>query len=182
MTLGIDIDDTLVQTNKKALEIIKAEKIAGDITYYEQLDNLSDFISKYFVQIVCTAELFEGAKEVLEWLHSEGNRIIFVTSRAYQRGADTEEDTINYLKEKNIEYDNIYLRTPDKLGVCLSENIDVFIDDKEKILKPLSEAGIRCIKMLSHEAGPSQFETVNCWDEIKELLSKKSNGETNIMI
>ena len=27
-------------------------------------------------------------------------------------------------------YDNIYLRTPDKLGVCLSENIDVFIDGR----------------------------------------------------
>lgn len=63
MTIGIDIDDTLVHTNKKALEIIKTEKLAEDITYYEQLDNLSDFIHKYFVEIVYTSELFEGLKK-----------------------------------------------------------------------------------------------------------------------
>lgn len=162
MTIGIDIDDTLVQTNKRALEIIKNEKIAEDITYYEKLDDLSDFIHKYFVQIVHTSELFEGAKEVLEWLHSSGHRIVFITSRAYQSGADTEEDTINYLKEKDIKYDAIHLKAPDKLALCLKEKVDVFIDDKEKTLKPLSENGIRCIKMMSHEEGPSQFETVSC--------------------
>lgn len=172
MTIGIDIDDTLVQTNKRALEIIKAKKLADDITYYEQLENLSDFIHKYFVEIVYTSELYDGAKEVLEWIHSNGHKIIFVTSRAYQSGADTEEDTIKYLKDNHIQYDNIYLRTPDKLDVCLKEKIDIFIDDKEKTLIPLSESGVRCIKFMSHEEGPSKFETVSCWKEIKDLLSE----------
>ena len=103
--------------------IIKAEKLADDITYYEQLENLSDFIHKYFVEIVYTSELYDGAKEVLEWIHSNGHKIIFVTSRAYQSGADTEEDTIKYLKDNHIQYYNIYLRTPDKLDVCLKEKI-----------------------------------------------------------
>ena len=82
---------------------------------------------------------------------------------------------INYLKENGVKYDKIYLRTPDKLDVCLKEKIDVFIDDKEKTLKPLSEVGIRCIKMLSHETGESEFETVSNWNEIGKLLLDKKN-------
>lgn len=170
MTIGIDIDDTFVQTNKRALEIVKRENIIEEVDYYEQLSDLSGFIHCYFKEIVHTAELFEGAKEAVQLLKNNGNRIIFITSRAYQKGADTEEDTIEYLRKNNIEYDAIYLRTPDKLDICLKENIDIFIDDKEKTLKPLNDAGIRCIKMTSHEKTKSDFETVSNWYEILKLL------------
>ena len=132
MVIGVDIDDTFVQTNKRALEIIKRENIIENVDYYEQLSDLSGFIHNYFKEIVHTAEIFEGAKEVLEWIRNDGNKIIFISSRAYQSGADTEEDTLEYLKHNGVEYDAIYLRTPDKLDICLKEHIDIFIDDKEK--------------------------------------------------
>ena len=173
MVIGIDIDDTSVQTNKKALEIIKREHISDSVTYYEQLDDLSGFIHSYFKEIVLTAELFDGVKETIKKLRDEGNTIIIVTSRAFQRGADTEEDTIGYLRDQNVEYDKIYLRAPDKLDICLKESVDLFIDDKEKTLIPLSEAGIRCIKFMSHETGESQFETVNNWHDIEKKLCFK---------
>ena len=170
MVIGVDIDDTFVQTNKRALEIIKRENIIENVDYYEQLSDLSGFIHNYFKEIVHTAEIFEGAKEVLEWIRNDGNKIIFISSRAYQSGADTEEDTLEYLKHNGVEYDAIYLRTPDKLDICLKEHIDIFIDDKEKTLKPLNDAGIRCIKMTSHENGESEFETVSNWYEISKLI------------
>ena len=40
ITIGIDIDDTIVQTNKNALEIIEREGYE-DVDYYEKLSNLS---------------------------------------------------------------------------------------------------------------------------------------------
>ena len=174
MVIGIDIDDTFVQTNKRALEIIEREKINEKVEYYEHLSDLSDFIHKYFKEIVYTADLFDDAKEALELIRNQGNKIIFVSSRAFQSGADTEEDTIEYLRRSKIKYDAIYLKTPDKLGVCMQEKIDIFIDDKEKTLKPLSDNGIRCIKMTSHEKGTSQFKTVNNWKQIVDLLVEKN--------
>ena len=173
MVIGIDIDDTFVQTNKRALEIIENEKIDEKVEYYEQLSDLSDFIHKYFKEIVYTAEIFDGAKEAIELIRNQGNKIVFVSSRAFQSGADTEEDTIEYLRRNKIKYDAIYLKKTEKLGVCMQEKIDVFIDDKEKILKPLSDNGIRCIKMTSHEKETSQFETVNNWEQIVDLLVEK---------
>lgn len=174
MTIGIDIDDTFVQTNKKALELIARDRLASGITYYENINDLSDFIHNYFKEIVQSAELFENAKEVLERLRADGHKIVFISSRAYQAGADTEEDTYEYLEKNDISYDAIYLRTPDKLEICLKENIDIFIDDKEKTLQPLSDRGIRCIKMLSHENKSNQFENVVSWNQIEELLLKRN--------
>ena len=47
-TIGIDIDDTLVKTNEKAIEIIKREGYKL-VDYYEKVDNLSEFINKHFI-------------------------------------------------------------------------------------------------------------------------------------
>lgn len=179
ITIGIDIDDTMVQTNKRALEIIKREGFEN-VDYYEKLPNLSGFINDHFVELVKTAPLFEKSKEVIEELRQMGFRIVLISSRAYQEGADTEEDTVNYLKENGIIYDAILLRRPNKVEACIQEKVDYFIDDKEKTLDTLAEIGIECIKMQSIDKNPSKYNMVNTWDEIllffkslKEKLNKR---------
>ena len=170
VTIGIDIDDTLVQTNKKALEIIKREGYES-VDYYEKLPNLSEFINKHFVEIAQSSSLFEGSKETIQALKDMGFRIVFISSRAFQEGADTEEDTINYLKNNDIEYDKIILKSPNKAEVCLEEHVEYFIDDKEKTLDTLNEVGIKCIKMKSIDKSPSKYFSVNNWKEILDFFN-----------
>lgn len=169
ITIGIDIDDTIVQTNKKALEIIKREEYE-DVDYYEKLSDLSGFINKHFIEIVKTSPLFEKSKEVITELKNMGFRIVLISSRAFQEGADTEEDTINYLSENGIIYDAILLRRPNKVEACIQEKVDYFIDDKEKTLDTLAEIGIECIKMQSIDKSASKYFFVNSWDEILEYF------------
>lgn len=164
-TIGIDIDDTLVKTNEKALEIIKREEY-HQVEYYEKLPNLSEFINKHFIEIVKTASLFDKSKETIERLKELGYRIVLISSRAFQPGADTEEDTINYLNEKGIPYDKILLRRPNKVDACTQENVDYFIDDKEHTLDTLNEIGVKCIKMQSIDKNPSKYHAVTTWEEI----------------
>ncbi len=171
ITIGIDIDDTLVKTNKKALEIIEREGYFS-VDYYEKLPNLSDFINKHFVEIVKTSSLFEDSKETIKKLKDMGYRIVLISSRAFQEGADTEEDTIEYLENNNIQYDEVLLRRPNKVESCLQEHIDYFIDDKEKTLDTLGEIGVKCIKMQSIDKEPSKYITVNNWSEILSIFQK----------
>ena len=175
ITIGIDIDDTLVQTNKKALEIIKREGYP-DVEYYEKLQNLSEFINKHFIEIVKTALLFENAREIICKLKEIGYRIVLISARAFQEGADTEEDTIEYLKANGIIYDTILLRRPNKVEACIQEKIDYFIDDKEKTLDTLNEIGVKCIKMQSIDKTESKYTAVSNWYEI---LSYFQNLEMN---
>ena len=170
-TIGIDIDDTLVKTNEKAIEIIKREGYKL-VDYYEKVDNLSEFINKHFIEIVKTASLFENAKETIERLKDLGYRIVLISARAFQPGADTEEDTINYLKENNVLYDEILLRRPNKVEACKQENVDYFIDDKEKTLDTLNEIGITCIKIKSIDKNPSKYYSVNTWEDIYKYFEK----------
>ena len=169
ITIGIDIDDTIVQTNKKALEIIEREGYE-DVDYYEKLSNLSGFINKHFIEIVKTSQLFDNSKEVITKLKNMGFRIVLISSRAFQEGADTEEDTISYLSANGIVYDAILLRRPNKVEACLQEKIDYFIDDKEKTLDTLNEVGVQCIKMQSIDKSTSKYVSVNSWDEILEYF------------
>lgn len=173
ITIGIDIDDVIVQTNKKALEIIDREKLPK-VDYYEKLPNLNDFISKYFEEIVKKAELFSNCKETIDELKIIGYRIVFISSRAYQKGADTEEDTINYLKDKKIFYDKVLLRKSNKLDACIQEKVDYFIDDKEKVLDTLNKVNIKCIKMTSIEKNTSKYHIVKSWKDILNYFLKKN--------
>ena len=173
-TIGIDIDDTLVKTNEKAIKIIKREGYKL-VDYYEKVDNLSEFINKHFIEIVKTASLFENAKETIERLKDLGYRIVLISARAFQPDAYTEEDTINYLKENNVLYDEILLRRPNKIEACKQENVDYFIDDKEKTLDTLNEVGIQCIKMQSIDKSTSKYVSVNSWDEILEYFKTLGN-------
>lgn len=174
ITIGIDIDDTIVQTNKKALEIIKREEYE-DVDYYEKLSDLSGFINKHFIELVKTSPLFDKSKEVITELKNMGFRIVLISSRAFQEGADTEEDTINYLSENGIIYDVILLRRPNKVEACIQEKVDYFIDDKEKTLDTLAEIGIECIKMQSIDKSASKYFSVNSWNEILEYFKLKEN-------
>lgn len=174
ITIGIDIDDTIVQTNKKALEIIKREEYE-DVDYYEKLSDLSGFINKHFIEIVKTSPLFDKSKEVITELKNMGFRIVLISSRAFQEGADTEEDTINYLSENGIIYDAILLRRPNKVEACIQEKVNYFIDDKEKTLDTLAEIGIECIKMKSIDKSASKYFSVNSWNEILEYFKLRKN-------
>ena len=171
ITIGIDIDDTLVQTNRRALEIIKREGYP-QVDYYEHLPELSKFINNHFVELVETALLFEGSRETIQQLKEMDFRIVLISSRAYQEGADTEEDTINYLKENGIIYDSILLRRPNKVEACIKEKIDYFIDDKEKTLDTLNEIGVTCIKFKSIDKNPSKYYAVNTWKDIYKYFEK----------
>lgn len=165
VTIGIDIDDTLVKTNEKALEIIEREGYES-VDYYENIFDLSGFISKHFLEIVESANLFEGSKTVIKELRNKGYKIILISARAFQSGADTESDTICYLKKHGIEYDSILLRKPNKVEACLQESVDYFIDDKEKPLDALTAVGVKCIKMQSVDKRPTKYFAVNNWYEI----------------
>lgn len=169
VTIGIDIEDTIVQTNKKALEIIKREGYEN-VDYYERLSNLSNFITNHFVEIVSDSVLFEDCSDVIKKLKKMGYKIVVISSRAFQDGADTEDDTINYLKNNDIMYDAVLLKRPNKVEACLQESVDYFIDDKEKTLDTLAEIGVKCIKMQSIDKYPSKYYSVNSWDEVSRYF------------
>ena len=55
------------------------------------------------------------------------------------------DDAIRILEENNIKFDKYYWQVEDKLEICKKENIDVMIDDDWRIIKKLSDNGIKTL-------------------------------------
>lgn len=191
MVIGIDVDDTICSTNEKI--IVEADKydkevLGGtgikDINAYEFTEMMgwpSDMKGKFFADkleyIMDNAEIKEGAKEVINKLHEEGNKIIFISFRKGKYIKDPYKLTMNWLDRHGVVYDKIYVDTGNKVDECINEEVNLFIDDKESHCEDVSGAGIDVILFTNaYNHDEKRFVRKDNWKEIYEYIKEKYNG------
>ncbi len=191
MVIGIDMDDTICSTNERI--IIEADKYdkevlngtgIKDINAYEFTEMMgwpSDMKGKFFSErleyIMDNAEIKEGAKEVINKLHDEGNKIIFISFRKGKYIKDPYLLTKNWLERNGVHYDKIYVDTGSKVDECISEHVNLFIDDKESHCEDVSSAGIDVLLFTNaYNHDEKRFRRVDNWKEVYEYIKEKNNG------
>ena len=69
-----------------------------------------------------------------------------ILQNGYEMSTLTGKATVSeILEENNIKFDKYYWQVEDKLEICKKENIDVMIDDDWRIIKKLSDNGIKTL-------------------------------------
>ena len=191
MVIGIDVDDTICSTNEKI--IVEADKydkevLGGtgikDINAYaftEMMGWEPEMKGKFFADkleyIMDNAEIKEGAKEVINKLHEEGNKIIFISFRKGKYIKDPYKLTMNWLDRHGVVYDKIYVDTGNKVDECINEEVNLFIDDKESHCEDVSGAGIDVILFTNaYNHDENRFVRKDNWKEIYEYIKEKYNG------
>lgn len=191
MVIGIDVDDTICSTNERI--IVEADKydkevLGGtgikDINAYaftEMMGWEPEMKGKFFADrleyIMDNAEIKEGAKEVINKLHEEGNKIIFISFRKGKYIKDPYNLTKNWLDRHGIIYDKIYVDTGNKVDECLNENVKLFIDDKESHCEDVSGAGIDVILFTNaYNHDENRFVRKDTWKDIYDYIKEKYNG------
>lgn len=143
MNIGIDIDDTLADTNTVIFEYackynndiglnyeVKKDEWDWDIACGWTTNELIEgFYKKYIDKALKKAEIKENAKDILEKLKKQDNKIFLVTSRAENEVEGMAELTKEWLANNNIPYDKLVLNSKNKSIVCIENNIDIFFDD-----------------------------------------------------
>ena len=83
MTIGIDLDDTLIETTKTGNKYLKEFITDNSITDYHDLskDEYLKFYKVYLYDIQKCAPIKKDALKVLNYLHSKNIRIVFITAR-----------------------------------------------------------------------------------------------------
>ncbi len=159
MIIGIDIDDTITNTSEMASQFLdgyngsKFEKL--------NIEEYKDFCKKYLLEIQKKMTIKDGSRETINYLHSKGYKIYLVTLRKDNYGHNIEENTLNYLKINNINYDKIFFGVRDKWKVCKEENISLMIDDNDVIISECIANSVKCL----------QFgKEVNSWTEVRNLI------------
>ena len=173
LNIGIDIDDTLTKTSELANEILHQNEEFKNILDYHNLDKntLDFFIRKNIEKIQNDVELNESAKEVIDYLKDNGCKIVFITARGSLGLENLIPITKKYLSNKEIYYDKIIFKQESKVDECIKNNIDIFIDDKEKVLDEIKKANIKTLRFCSSKT-ISKHEKVSNWLEVKDYIDK----------
>lgn len=191
MVIGIDIDDTICSTNERI--IVEADKydkevLGGsgikDATAYEFTEMMGwekEMKGKFFADrleyIMDNAEIKPGVVEIINKLHDEGNKIIFISFRKDKYIKDPHALTKNYLDRHGIKYDGLYVNTGTKTDECLDNGVKLFIDDKESHCEDVSNAGIDVIlftNLYNHDE--NRFVRKDNWNDIYAYIKEKYNG------
>ncbi len=202
MRIGIDIDDTLTNTQELLLtyaqkydyeELNRETTIDRDKLYMTMCgsklgigmnwteEETDTFKKKYHGEVLENAPIKAFAKEMIDKLIRDGHQIIFITAR--NNDGDLIDDSYriskNLLDKNNIKYHKLLTECTDKSVVCKEENIDIFIDDKIETCLKVANLGIKTFIMntpLNNRIDENQLTRVYSWVDIYYKIKKEVNN------
>lgn len=182
MNIGIDLDDTIVNTYDIFLKLINMKYgldfnlIKSKKMNYDDINKLTENFDKIkkdlFSVLVKSVELKENVVNVLNKLKSDGHKIIFITARNYEDYDDPYKVTNEYLIKNNVPFDKLLVNNYRKDKVCLNENIDLFIDDSTKHCKDVSNIGIKTLQFGAvFNENINVFPKVYDWNQVYTFIN-----------
>jgi uncharacterized HAD superfamily protein len=176
MNIGIDIDgvinnfcDEYWDFLEKNYNIILDKSIYGHSDYLKnELGDIGyDEMINTFYNIDLSLEKF--AKFFIKKL-KDNNKIYIITARKY----DSSDDTIKWLKEKGIVYDDILFNAGNKGKACINNNIDIMIEDSPYNVYDLLKRNVKVLlydRPYNQEFYEGKFlHRVKNWVEIYNYL------------
>ncbi len=198
MKIGLDIDDTICNTNfilmKYAYrfnnENTKKELLKYNTNDFSEVfgwnnDDVNSFFKKYYLKALEEIEPKFNVKEVLTNLRKQGHKIIFITIRNDKECAGENEAyriTSEWLNKYEIPYDELHVGISDKKDFCKTNNIDVFIDDSEKNCRAVSELGIKtfiAMNSFNLDFKDDNIDNVYSMSEFYNKILKLNNIKSN---
>lgn len=189
MNIGIDIDDTIMDTFDYLMPYI-AEYFNADIDDLKNRNisysNLPDewkareiaFCKKYYDTVVPDTPIKPNAVEYIKKIKALGHSVFVITARDNRLYTDAYKTTSEQLTANGVVYDKL-ICTFDKAQACIEENIGLFIDDSVGNCKKVQSAGIPVL--LFNSKGNAHVDTdlnrVDDWKEIYEWIKGDKNNE-----
>lgn len=192
MKIGIDLDGVVIDsetTFRTYEEIFDLSKLNSNnlidrrepkfqTRYNWKKEEQEEFIKKYFMTVSKESPLMAGFIGVYNLLKKENIEFVVITARGGFI-KEMKDDAERLLNENNIVFDKYYWKQDDKLDVCQKEKIDLMIDDDYKIIKRLSDNGIKTLYF--RDTGLKKLEEndyikeVNNWGDIYRYIKKLIN-------
>ena len=157
MKIGIDIDDTLTSfSDIYYSELQKWLLKKGIIKYGDNIlsKDVKDisfdfkmFWNECMLDIALNIDCKNGASEIINKLLSEGHEVYIITARSNNFFNNYIENTIEWLKKRNINYTDSYFNSNDKIDVMKFLQLDVMIDDNKQVMDNVLDLNIRGIIM-----------------------------------
>lgn len=196
MNIGIDVDGVLTDIGgyqlkygsryfkKHGLRIVDPEGFDIETIFACSHKESSGFWHRYIWKYCLSEPVIPGAAAVLRRLHSEGHRIIIITSRVYTAeksamGMLFRTMLLYWLRRNKICYDEIVYCADDsdgsaKFKACIEKNIGIMIDDKPENLSAIADR----LQVICYPAAwnrkiiDKRFIRVSGWKEVYKMVRK----------
>ncbi len=189
MRIGIDLDGVVIDSEtsfRTYEEIFAIENLNGDkivdreepkfqSRYNWTKEQEDEFVNKYLLKAASESNLMSGFKAVYERLKAQGHEFVVITARGgYFK--EMKDDALRVINDNDIHFDKFYWHINDKLELCQKEKVDIMIDDDWRIIKRLSENGIKTLYFrdtnLKKMPENDYIKEVNNWGDIyREILN-----------
>lgn len=200
MKIGIDLDGVVIDSETtfrtyeeifdvdklKRNSLINREEPKFQSRYTWSDEEEKEFIKNYFMTVSKESPLMAGFVGVYKLLKEYDIEFVVITARGGFI-KEMKDDAERLLNENNIKFDKYYWMQDDKLEICQKEKVDLMIDDDYKIIKKLSENGIKTLYF--RDTGLKKLEEneyikeVNNWGDIyryiKSAFKIVRRGEKN---
>ena len=174
MRIGIDIDNTIVDTRKSVFYYKRRSKFKHNKGYY--LDwpkkEQDEFLNQYVEDIHMHFFFFLDAKEVIDQLKEMGHEIIFITYRDNIRSTQSNKNTKKYLEEHHIYYDEIIFGAFNKGKICKDNHIDLLIDDSLENIESAAQAGTQVLVYPMFYNKKTKYPRVRNWKNVVKHINK----------
>ncbi len=194
MNIGIDIDGVLTDMENYISVFGKKYAKENNIDFDEKMDNNTiygfftkkdneKFWDRYWEDYAENVEVRTSASEVIKKLRNEGNYIIIITARTYdkpiiksgkKRQKNMEKLIIKWLNKNNIIYDKLIFSNLNKLNNCLDNHIDIMLEDSISNIEILKDH----IKILMFNTQYNKFyqddkiRKVYNWNDIYNAINE----------
>lgn len=195
--IGIDIDGCLTDvynwylTNGKEYASSIGKKLINKNGYDPvEMFNLTkeefkDFLEKKLMDYSINEPARENASKVCKELIEEGYELYIITARFNSdkndgSGVKMRKIIEKWFKDNNIPYTRIIYSSEDKLDICLTNKIDIMIEDKVSTLLDIKKhIPVICFDApYNRNIDDNNLFRVRNWKEIEEIIkNNKQKGE-----
>lgn len=180
MIIGIDIDDTLVNTKDKQItywkDYVNKNPKEG---YTEEIPNtINDFGDEYVQvfwdtyreQLSFSPTFKENTSTILHKLKGAGFTLCVITSRPDAKYKDLKQRLKDWFYKNNIPIEIIYTDVRNKGEFCKENNIDILIDDSLSQINSAKSNNIKTI-LFNNISNYEGLQTNN-WLDLYDILTK----------
>lgn len=185
MRIGIDLDDTVANTNDKLIErALKFDKecVKGrgfknkdaytfmEMFYWSVMDVDNFFKVIRSGDFYSTVDPIPKAALYVSKLYDEGNEIYFITRRSSK--FKTKHSTKKWLKKYGFKYHKLLLGSIKKGEICAANNINMFIDNDEKNVIDATSRGVDSIlKGTIYNKEENKLNRIEDWEDIYNYIN-----------
>ncbi len=179
MTIGLDIDDTITESSELIVNYVKKHfnddiNIVSEILGGKIEGELLRFYDIHLGEMVASYKLKDNVKEVIDRLRKNGHKVVIITTRGFTKTKDDIPGiTRKYFKKHDINVDKIVFNKLHKEVACVTNKIDLMVDDSISTLEKIKSKGIKVLlfNSMSNKKSITSLNRVDNWLELESYIN-----------